>query len=99
LIYLKAVFGFANIDLLAKFSEKNILSHMSIHETTAFSPHFNSLGFESQNWILLSGGLFLMVALILMFQIFKWVTNWICGKCRRYEIARIIGTKVYEPEH
>jgi len=34
-----------------------------------------------------------------MFQIFKWVTNWICGKFRKLEIARIIGTKVYEPEH
>jgi hypothetical protein len=37
-----------------------------------------------------------MIVLIFLFQLFKYITNWVCGKFRKYETARIIGMKVLE---
>jgi hypothetical protein len=64
---LSSVIYFANIDVLAGVTEDYVLDHLDVQETSAFNQNFDAFGFESQNWILLSGGLYTMIVLIFLF--------------------------------
>lgn len=87
------------MDVLGDSAREHVLDRFNFVKTPPFNQKFESFDFESQNYVYLSGSyLIFKYGYIILMILFKGI-NKICFWFKKYEIARKIGSYVYEENY
>ena len=98
-LFMKVGVKVSNMDVMGGLTEDMVHSHFEFKKTEALNQQFENYGFESQNFILLSGSYLLFKYGIFIFKLLKYALNRGAVSCRKNEKARKLGVLVYEDNY